>query len=78
MDKDEMWEELLTLGVSEQSLQLITSINGYSRETMLDVLQAHTGYRTFEQLEDEEAEEPDILDTDLPGMWERAVYAPST
>lgn len=49
---DEMWEELENLGVCEQTLQIITDINGYNEDTMLDVLYAHTGYRSFDQLED--------------------------
>ncbi len=52
MTTDEMWDRLLDLGVSEQSLGLVTNINGYSRETRLDVLYAHTGYRSFDQLEE--------------------------
>lgn len=51
---EEMWDTLLDLGVSEQTLQIITAINGYSEETMCDVLFAHTGYRYFEQLENED------------------------
>lgn len=53
MDKDIMWDELLGMGVEEQTLQIVTAINGYSRKVMEDVLYAHTGYRTFEQLEEE-------------------------
>ena len=34
-------------------LCLVTDINGYNEETMLDVLYARTGYRNFEQLEEE-------------------------
>lgn len=49
---DEMWEELENLGVCEQTLQIVTDINGYSKETLLDILYAHTGYRNFDQLED--------------------------
>ena len=52
--KEEMWDELLELGVSEQTLQIVTNINGYSAETLEDVLYAHTGYRSFDQLEDED------------------------
>lgn len=48
------WESLVNLGVSEETLRIITAINGYSMETMEDVLYAVTGYRTFEQLEEEE------------------------
>lgn len=53
MTKDEMWEALEELGVSEQTLQVVIDINGYSEETMLDILYAVTGYRNFEQLEEE-------------------------
>ena len=45
-----MWDKLLRLGVSEQTLQIVTSINGYTKETLRDVLYAHTGYRNFGQL----------------------------
>ena len=47
------WDKLIELGVTEQTLQIVTSINGYRLETLLDVLYAHTGYRSFDQLEDE-------------------------
>ena len=53
MDKEEMWETLENLGVSEQTLQIVTSINGYSEETLRDVLYATTGYHYFNQLEEE-------------------------
>ena len=46
------WEKLENLGVSEQTLQIVTSINGYNMDTLNDILYAHTGYRSFEQLED--------------------------
>ena len=47
-----MWDELLLLGVSEQTLQIVTNINGYNEQTLCDVLYAHTGYRSFDQLDD--------------------------
>jgi hypothetical protein len=50
MNENEMWDKLLRLGVSEQTLQIVTSINGYSKQTLLDVLYAHVGYRSFDQL----------------------------
>jgi hypothetical protein len=53
IDLNEAWDTLLAQGVSEQTLQIVTSINGYTLETLEDVLYAHTGYRSFEQLEDE-------------------------
>lgn len=51
IDRNEMWDRLRELGVSEQTLQIVTSINGFSVETMLDVLFAHTGYRDFDQVD---------------------------
>lgn len=51
MQKAEMWDKLEDLGVSEQTLQIVTDINGYSEETLLDILYAYTGYRNFDQLE---------------------------
>ena len=52
MDKDKAWDKLLSLGVSKQTLEIVTSINGYSLETMQDILYAHTGYRNFKQIEE--------------------------
>lgn len=54
MNKEQMWSYLEeVVGVSEQTLQVVTDINGYSEETMCDILYAVTGYRNFEQLEEE-------------------------
>ena len=52
MNKEQMWQYLENIGVSEQTLQVVTDINGYSEETMCGILYAVTGYRNFEQLED--------------------------
>ena len=53
MNKNEMWDELINRGIAtEEKLQLVTDINGYSEETLLDVLYARTGFRNFEQLDD--------------------------
>lgn len=58
LTEDQMWDYLLTIiGVSEETLQIITNINGYSRETLNDVLYAVTSYRSFKQYM--EAEDPD-------------------
>jgi hypothetical protein len=46
-----MWDSLIDMGVSEETLRIITSINGYRRETFTDVLYACSGYRSFDQLE---------------------------
>lgn len=50
MELSEKWDKLLDLGVSEQTLQIVTSINGYRSDVLDDVLYAHTGYRSFDQL----------------------------
>lgn len=47
-EKIEMaWGELHELGVSEETLQLITCINGYNLKTLHDVLYAYSGERMF-------------------------------
>lgn len=51
MTVQQMWERLEELGVSEQTLQIVTDINGYNEKSMLDILYAHTGYRDFDQLD---------------------------
>ena len=50
MTVEEMWETLESEGVSEQTLHIVTDINGYSKGTMEDILYAHSGYRSFDQL----------------------------
>ena len=49
----EQWDILLGLGISEESLQLVTDINGYSTDVLEDILYATQGYRSFDQLEEE-------------------------
>ena len=54
MTVDEMWEKIVEDGIAtEAECQLVTDINGYTKETMLDILEARTGYKNFEQMEDE-------------------------
>lgn len=53
MNTEQMWDQLIQLGVSEQTLKIISDINGYNTRTMLDVLYTHTGYRNFEQMNGE-------------------------
>lgn len=48
------WDLLVEMGISEETLDIITSINGYNLQTLEDVLYAKFGYRSFEQLEREE------------------------
>lgn len=52
MSVDEMRDYLLDMGVSEQTLQVVTDINGYSEQTMCDILYAVSGYRDFDQIDD--------------------------
>ena len=63
---DEAWDYLLETGIikDEQTLQVVTNINGYSLETLQDVLYATEGYRSFDQLldeDDDDEEDEDIL-----------------
>lgn len=45
-----MWEVLETeYGVSEETLRIISDINGYSEETMKDVLYAVVSENEFEE-----------------------------
>lgn len=48
----EMWNKLLEMGVQEETLQVVTDINGYSEETMEDILYVKFGYHSFDQLGD--------------------------
>ena len=56
--KDEtakIWDYLIENNIAtEDTLQVVTNINGYSVDTLNDVLYATTGYRDIEQLEVEE------------------------
>ena len=47
---NEMWNTLLELGVSEQTLQVVTDRNGYNEQSMKDILYSVTGYNDFDQL----------------------------
>tara|TARA_B100000073_G_C23478563_1_gene470547 strand:+ start:194 stop:358 length:165 start_codon:yes stop_codon:yes gene_type:complete len=50
MNKNEAWDCLIEhAGVSEDTLKVVTAINGWSLETMESVLYAVTGYRSFDQ-----------------------------
>lgn len=48
---DQAYEFMLTNEIaSEETLDIITSINGYNIETLNDVLYCQSGYHDFEQL----------------------------
>lgn len=54
MDKSEIWQRLLDWNIAtEAEIQLVTDINGYTEEALLAILYSRTGYRNFEQMEDE-------------------------
>jgi hypothetical protein len=49
MSIEEMWDALKDdYGVSEQTLQVVTNINGYSTDTMHDVMYAVAAERHFD------------------------------
>lgn len=50
MQLSDMWDTLTTMGVSEETIQVVTDINGHNEEAMEDILYATTGYRSFDQL----------------------------
>ncbi len=53
--ENEIWDYILERGIAtEETLKVVTSINGYSEEALNDLLYAVTGYRYMEQIEDEE------------------------
>lgn len=68
-------------GVSDESLQLITNINGYNKKTLDDVLYCQTGYRSVEQFCDAcdienpfESEVTESVDKDVFIKQFRQVY----
>lgn len=55
MTEAEIWDKIIEYGIaSEETLQVVTSINGYSVETLNDIIYAQTGYRDMKQLEHED------------------------
>lgn len=54
MNVNEMWDALLEMGASEETLQVVTSINGYNEEAMHDILYALFGENSFDCDEEEE------------------------
>ena len=54
MDKNSMWDKLIADGIAtEEELRLVTDINGFTEEALLDVLYCRTGYRNFDQYDEE-------------------------
>ena len=52
MTISEYWDFLIDRAIAtEEELQLITSINGYNKDALNDVLYVRTGYECVEQME---------------------------
>lgn len=56
MDKVENIEDYLIENniATEEEIDLVSYINGYTVETLNDILYVRTGYRSIDQIEDEE------------------------
>lgn len=60
MEMDQIWDFFINYDIcSEETLNVVTSINGYSPETMADILYATTGLRNIEQVIDEFGLDPE-------------------
>jgi len=57
-DVTELYEELIDLGMfTDEELELITNINGYSIDTLNDCIYSRFGFHSLKQYLDEEEEE---------------------
>ena len=55
MTKEQIWDRLIEDGIAtEAELQLVVCLNGYSVETLNDILYARTGERSFDEEEEED------------------------
>ena len=50
MTREQMWNKLREHGVSEETLQVVTDLNGYTKDTLEDVLWVCFGYHDFDDL----------------------------
>ena len=53
MTNDEItkaWDKLIKLGVNEETINVVTRINGYNLESLESILYAVFGYRSFDQV----------------------------
>ena len=54
-EQNELWDYLLeTQTATEEEIQLVTSINGNNIEALESILYCRTGYRSLEQIKDQE------------------------
>lgn len=50
-DINDMYEVLITYSIAtEDEINLVTNINGWNEQSLLDILYVRTGYRNIEQL----------------------------
>lgn len=62
LKENELWDEIINRGIAtEEELQLIRAINGYNEQALNDVIYARTGYRSMDQMNDEDLEDIIIL-----------------
>lgn len=55
MDRYDIWDAIVEHGIAtEEELELVTAINGYNEDALNDVIFVRTGYRSIEQLLEEE------------------------
>lgn len=50
MSKKDMWNKLLQLGISEDVIEIIVDIYGYTEDTLCSILRTNTIYGSFEQI----------------------------
>lgn len=53
MTESDMWDALLEMGVSEEALQIVTDVAGYSKQTLRGVLYSVEGTETFPDEEED-------------------------
>ena len=57
IERDKLWSYMIAQEIAtERELQLVSSINGFTLETNEMVLYCRTGYRSLDQLLDEEGD----------------------
>jgi hypothetical protein len=60
MKIETLWDNLVDYSIATgEELQLVTKINGYSENSLNDVLYVRTGYRSWEQYQGENEEDED-------------------
>ena len=56
---EKIWDLIVDLNIAtDDEINLVTDINGYSEETLMDIIYARTGLRSLEQVFDEYGVEP--------------------